>query len=310
MRRGAASGEPEAIEALAGIGRYLGAGIASFVNVFEPEVVVVGGGFGEAGELLLGPAREVVAIEGLEPARDTVRIVEAQLGVEAGVIGAGMVAFEALGVVELVPLAVCATPIGNLEDVTLRVLRELAEADVVLAEDTRHTRGLLERHGIRARLLSYHEHNEAKRTAELLPRLQAGERVALVSDAGLPGINDPGARLVAAALEAGVPVTVLPGPSAVETALVASGLVGERYQFLGYLPRGERALRRAREGLARLALAGGGVRVAPASAALAGGPRARGARAAVRRVPRADEAARGGRTRDGRRSWPSGSPSR
>ena len=107
------------------------------------------------------------------------------------------------------PLAVCATPIGNLEDVTLRVLRELAEADVVLAEDTRHTRGLLERHGIRARLLSYHEHNEAKRTAELLPRLQAGERLALVSDAGLPGISDPGARLVAATLEAGVPVTVL-----------------------------------------------------------------------------------------------------
>jgi 16S rRNA (cytidine1402-2'-O)-methyltransferase len=141
-----------------------------------------------------------------------------------------------------VPLAVCATPIGNLEDVTLRVLRELAEADVVLAEDTRHTRGLLERHGIRARLLSYHEHNEAKRTAELLPRLEAGERAALVSDAGLPGINDPGARLVAAALEAGVPVTVLPGASAVETALVASGLVGERYQFVGYLPRGEQAL--------------------------------------------------------------------
>jgi 16S rRNA (cytidine1402-2'-O)-methyltransferase len=141
-----------------------------------------------------------------------------------------------------VPLAVCATPIGNLEDVTLRVLRELAEADVVLAEDTRHTRVLLERHGVRSRLLSYHEHNEAKRTAELLPRLEAGERVALVSDAGLPGINDPGARLIAAALEAGVPVTVLPGPSAVESALVASGLVGERYQFVGYLPRGERSL--------------------------------------------------------------------
>ena len=149
------------------------------------------------------------------------------------------------------PLAVCATPIGNLEDVTLRVLRELAEADVVLAEDTRHTRGLLERHGIRARLLSYHEHNEAKRTAELLPRLQAGERLALVSDAGLPGISDPGARLVAAALEAGVPVTVLPGASAVETALVASGLVGERYQFVGYLPRGERALSRAGRGAGR-----------------------------------------------------------
>src|SRR5688572_14342025 len=140
------------------------------------------------------------------------------------------------------PLAVCATPIGNLEDVTLRVLRELEAADVVLCEDTRHTKGLLDRHGISARLLSYHRHNEAQRTAELLPRLLAGERVALVSDAGLPGVNDPGARLIEAALGAGVAVTVLPGPSAVETALVASGLVGERFQFLGYLPRGEKAL--------------------------------------------------------------------
>jgi 16S rRNA (cytidine1402-2'-O)-methyltransferase len=141
------------------------------------------------------------------------------------------------------PLAVCATPIGNLDDVTLRVLAELREADVVLCEDTRHTRVLLERHGLEARLLSYHEHNEAKRVAELLPRLEAGERVALVSDAGLPGISDPGARLVGAALEAGVPVTVLPGPSAVETALVASGIAAERYQFVGFLPRGGNALR-------------------------------------------------------------------
>jgi 16S rRNA (cytidine1402-2'-O)-methyltransferase len=140
------------------------------------------------------------------------------------------------------PLAVCATPIGNLEDVTLRVLAELRDADVVLCEDTRHTRGLLQRHGIEARLLSYHEHNEAARTAELLPRLEAGERIALVTDAGLPAISDPGARIVRAALDAGVPVTVLPGPSAVETALVASGLVGERYQVLGFLPRGEKAL--------------------------------------------------------------------
>jgi len=140
------------------------------------------------------------------------------------------------------PLVVCATPIGNLEDVTLRVLAELRAADVVLCEDTRHTRGLLERHGIEARLLSYHEHNEASRTSELLPRLEAGERIALVSDAGMPGVSDPGARIVRAALDAGVEVTVLPGPSAVETALVASGLVGERYQFVGFLPRGAKAL--------------------------------------------------------------------
>jgi 16S rRNA (cytidine1402-2'-O)-methyltransferase len=149
------------------------------------------------------------------------------------------------------PLAVCATPIGNLADVTLRVLDELRAADLVLCEDTRHTRVLLDRHGISVRLLSYHEHNEAKRTAELLPRLEGGERVALVSDAGLPGISDPGARLVAAALDAGVPVTVLPGPSAAETALVASGFAAERYQFVGFLPRGAKALRALWDELAR-----------------------------------------------------------
>src|SRR4051794_2204722 len=151
------------------------------------------------------------------------------------------------------PLAVCATPIGNLEDVTLRVLRELGEAELVLCEDTRRTRILLDRHGISPRLSSYHEHNEASRTAEVLPRLQAGARVALVSDAGLPGVNDPGARLVVAALEAGVPVTVLPGASAVETALVASGFAAERYQFVGYLPRGEAALSALWEEVARWA---------------------------------------------------------
>jgi 16S rRNA (cytidine1402-2'-O)-methyltransferase len=140
-------------------------------------------------------------------------------------------------------LSICATPIGNLDDITLRVLAELREADVVLAEDTRHTRGLLERHGIRARLLSYHEHNEAARVAELVPRLEAGERIALVTDAGMPAVSDPGARLVRAALDAGVPVTVLPGPSAVETALVSSGLVSERYAFVGFLPRRAAELR-------------------------------------------------------------------
>jgi 16S rRNA (cytidine1402-2'-O)-methyltransferase len=148
-------------------------------------------------------------------------------------------------------LAVCATPIGNLEDVTLRVLRELAEADVVLCEDTRRTRVLLDRHGIRARLESYHRHNEARKTEELVPRLLAGERFALASDAGLPGVNDPGARLIRAALDAGVEVTVLPGPTAAATALVASGLAGGPYRFLGYLPRGERALSALWEEVAR-----------------------------------------------------------
>jgi 16S rRNA (cytidine1402-2'-O)-methyltransferase len=141
-----------------------------------------------------------------------------------------------------VSLAVCATPIGNLDDVTLRVLSELREAELVLCEDTRRTRTLLDRHGISARTLSYHRLNEARRTAEVLPRLRAGERIALASDAGLPGVSDPGARLIAAAVEAGLEVTVLPGPSAVETALVVSGLAAGGYRFVGYLPRGDSQL--------------------------------------------------------------------
>jgi 16S rRNA (cytidine1402-2'-O)-methyltransferase len=150
-----------------------------------------------------------------------------------------------------VPLAICGTPIGNLGDVTSRVLDELRAADVVLAEDTRRTQGLLARYEIKARLLSYHEHNEAARTAEILPRLAAGERIALVTDAGMPGISDPGARLVAAALDTGLPVTVLPGPSAVATALAFSGFVAERYQFVGYLPRAAKAQAALWEELAR-----------------------------------------------------------
>jgi 16S rRNA (cytidine1402-2'-O)-methyltransferase len=136
------------------------------------------------------------------------------------------------------PLLVCATPIGNLADVTHRVLDALRDADLVLCEDTRRTQVLLDRYGIRARgLVSVHRHNEVRQARELLPRLQSGETLALVSDAGLPGVNDPGARLIEAALAAEVDVTVLPGPSAVETALVASGLGVGQYRFLGYLPR-------------------------------------------------------------------------
>ena len=135
------------------------------------------------------------------------------------------------------PLAVCATPIGNLQDVTLRVLDELRGADLVLCEDTRRTRILLQRHAVAATLASYHRHNEAAQTRGLVRRLRDGERLALVSDAGLPGVNDPGSRLIAAAVAAGAEVTVLPGPSAVETALVVSGFGAERYQFVGYLPR-------------------------------------------------------------------------
>ncbi len=118
------------------------------------------------------------------------------------------------------------------------MLDALRDADLVLCEDTRRTQVLLDRYGIRARgLVSVHRHNEARQARDLLPRLEAGATLALVSDAGLPGVNDPGSRLVGAALGAGVEVTVLPGPSAVETALVASGLGVGQYRFLGYLPR-------------------------------------------------------------------------
>ena len=149
------------------------------------------------------------------------------------------------------PLSVCATPIGNLDDVTLRLLQELREADLVLCEDTRRTRILLDRHGIDARLESFHRHNEAAKEAAVLERLARGERIALVSDAGLPGVNDPGARLVRAAVARGLEVTVVPGPSAVETALVASGLQADRYQFVGYLPRRGAQLRELSESIAR-----------------------------------------------------------
>jgi 16S rRNA (cytidine1402-2'-O)-methyltransferase len=134
-------------------------------------------------------------------------------------------------------LLVCPTPIGNLRDVTLRVLDALGEADAIACEDTRHTRVLLERHSISAPLLSLHEHNERARSGELLERIRAGETIALVSDAGTPLVSDPGFALVHACLDAGVAVEVLPGPSAVTTALVASGLPCERWLFVGFLPR-------------------------------------------------------------------------
>jgi 16S rRNA (cytidine1402-2'-O)-methyltransferase len=134
-------------------------------------------------------------------------------------------------------LLVCPTPIGNLEDITLRVLAALRDADVVACEDTRHTQGLLKRHGIQARLVSYHEHNERARASELVERMRAGEVVALVSDAGMPLVNDPGYDLLQAAIAAGLRVEVLPGPSATITALVASGLPNDVWRFAGFLPR-------------------------------------------------------------------------
>lgn len=139
-------------------------------------------------------------------------------------------------------LVVCATPIGNLGDVTLRVLDALRAADVIAAEDTRVTRKLLSRYEIHTPLEAYHEHNRAAKTPELVSRIERGERIALVSDAGTPGISDPGEHLVDACLDAGLRVDVLPGPSAIVTALVASGLPTGAFYFGGFLPRkaGER----------------------------------------------------------------------
>jgi 16S rRNA (cytidine1402-2'-O)-methyltransferase len=141
-------------------------------------------------------------------------------------------------------LVVCPTPIGNLEDVTLRVLSALREADVVACEDTRRTRVLLDRYGVKAKLVSYHEHNERARAAELAERMREGQTVALVSDAGMPLVSDPGYVLVRACVAAGLPVEVLPGPSAAITALVASGLPAEAWHFQGFLPRKKGELRR------------------------------------------------------------------
>ena len=133
-------------------------------------------------------------------------------------------------------LVVVPTPIGNLEDITLRALRYLREADLVACEDTRRTGRLLAHHGIKKPLFAYHEHNEDRLAPELAERARE-EKILLVSDAGTPLVSDPGYRLVRACIDAGVPVEVLPGPSAAMTALVASGLPADAFVFLGFLPR-------------------------------------------------------------------------
>lgn len=139
-------------------------------------------------------------------------------------------------------LYVCATPIGNLGDVTPRLLEALRAADVVAAEDTRHTRKLLSHFDIHTPLTSLFRHNEAQKTEEMLRLLRDGKDVALVSDAGMPGVSDPGMRLIARAVAEDLALTVLPGPSAVLTALVAAGYEGVGFSFVGYLPRRPREL--------------------------------------------------------------------
>jgi 16S rRNA (cytidine1402-2'-O)-methyltransferase len=146
-------------------------------------------------------------------------------------------------------LYLVATPIGNLEDITLRALRTLKECDVVAAEDTRRTGQLLHHFGISRPLLSYFQFNEARRSEEILARLARGEKVALVSDAGSPGVSDPGERVVKAALESGFRVEPVPGPCAAIAALIASGLATDEFHFLGFLPHKSGQRRRVLESL-------------------------------------------------------------
>ncbi len=147
-------------------------------------------------------------------------------------------------------LYVVATPIGNLQDISLRALAVLRAADVVACEDTRHTQKLLHHFGIAVRTVSYHEHNEAERAAELLAELEGGARVALVSDAGMPGISDPGYRIVTLAVERNIPVVPVPGASALVAALAASGLPTDSFCFHGFLPAKSGARRALLERLA------------------------------------------------------------
>ncbi len=148
-------------------------------------------------------------------------------------------------------LYVIGTPIGNLDDITLRALETLKSVDLIAAEDTRHSGNLLRHFEIRKPLVSYHEHNEAMRTAELVERLAAGEMVALITDAGMPGLSDPGARLIRACIERELPVTIVPGVSAITTALVGSGFRLDQFCYRGFLPvksgQRERELRAAAE---------------------------------------------------------------
>src|SRR5213595_756650 len=140
-------------------------------------------------------------------------------------------------------LYVVATPIGNLGDITLRAHEILKDVDLVAAEDTRHSGILLKHYQIKKPLISYHEHNEAMRTAQLVERLAAGEKIALITDAGTPGLSDPGARLIRECIKRELPFTIVPGPSSILTALVGSGFAAEKFFFGGFLPTksGQRA---------------------------------------------------------------------
>ena len=224
-------GDAAAIEALTLIGTNLGIGIASYMNVFNPDVVVIGGGVIAAGELLLAPARAEAVRRALPtmsaPRADRARRSSApRRGSSAPPRSRSTApsgAWREDSPLMAGRLIVCPTPIGNLEDVTLRVLSALREADLIACEDTRRTRTLLDRYGVSSELLSYHEHNERERASELVRRMQAGANVALVSDAGMPLVSDPGFLLVQACVAAG-----LGGRGAAGTERGARGAGGER----------------------------------------------------------------------------------
>lgn len=141
-------------------------------------------------------------------------------------------------------LYVCATPIGNLSDVSQRLIDKLKSADLIAAEDTRQTKKLLERYEVTAKMTSYHEHNIKQKTSQIIDEILEGKNVALVSDAGMPGISDPGEELIKEAVAKGVKIVPIPGPSAVVTALAVSGLSTSRFVFEGFLPREGKQRRR------------------------------------------------------------------
>jgi len=191
-------------------------------------------------------------------------------------------------------LYLCATPIGNLEDITLRALRVLREVDWIAAEDTRHTLKLLRHYDIRTPVISYHEHNEAQRSQELIQRLLRGEEGALVSDAGTPVISDPGYPLVRLAIDSGVPVIPLPGPSALTAALIVSGLPPHPFYFGGFLPRREKERRAALQSVGDSCCHAGLLRGAAPAQANASRRGASASRPARCGGARADQGARGG----------------
>ena len=293
----AIAGDGIAVEVVATIGSRLGVALSSLANIFDPELIVIGGGVSAAGELLLEPARERAASASASaderdrggPGRARARSRVDRRG-DDGARGDGLMAGR---------LTVCPTPIGNVEDLSPRAGRALSEADLVACEDTRRAGRLYERLELpRPRLVSNHEGNEVERARQLVQQIERGARVVLISDAGTPVISDPGYRLIGACISRGLEVEVLPGPSAVTTALVASGLPADRWRFEGFLPRRAGELERVLSSTETL-VAFESPRRLPDSLGGLGGA---GARSARGRLPGADQAPRGGRTGHARRA--------